>query len=245
MKGLCGVKRVSEDQVRTVIAPEPTKTWNPISHNILLNIVENSLLRNNLKISQKSFQLSHENHRFFGVYDLIGGFEHDDFGLSLGIRNSTDQRFPAGLAFGTKVFVCSNLMFEGDEVVSRKHTRFILDDMPLMVNNIIDNFLDRYLGTCHQIAYFKGYEISENEVKAFLWDISKEVLPYNFVKNEVFSAWKDPKYTEHQENTVWRLYNAITAAMKIRQKRNPYNAAFETQAVSGLLKQCWPLQNVA
>lgn len=243
MRGLCGVERASEEKVRAVIAPEPTETWHPISHNCLLDIVENTLNKNQLVISKKSFQLSHNNNRFFGVYDLVGDFVQDDFGLSLGIRNSTDQKFPAGLAFGTRVFVCSNLMFEGDEVVSRKHTRLIMNDLPIMVDSIIDSFLSRYLGTCRQIAHYKNCSLAENDAKAFLWDIAgRNILPYNFARKEVYPIWENPQYKEHSENTVWRLYNAITEAMKPRQDRNPHAALFETESIAFLMKEYWPLK---
>jgi hypothetical protein len=48
---------------------------------------------------------------------------------AVGIRNSHDKTFPAGLVAGTKVFCCDNLAFSGEVQISRKHTRFAERDL--------------------------------------------------------------------------------------------------------------------
>lgn len=48
-------------------------------------------------------------------------------GLRLvGLPNSHDQSYPAGLVAGTSVLVCDNRAFAGEVKISRKHTRFAL-----------------------------------------------------------------------------------------------------------------------
>lgn len=43
----------------------------------------------------------------------------------LGLRNSPDKMFPAGIVAGASVFVCDNLSFSGVINLARKHPRFI------------------------------------------------------------------------------------------------------------------------
>jgi hypothetical protein len=40
---------------------------------------------------------------------------------TVGPRNSQDWKFPIGIAFGSRVFVCSNLAFAGGHIIRRKH----------------------------------------------------------------------------------------------------------------------------
>jgi len=47
---------------------------------------------------------------------------YGDYTDAVGLRNSHDKSFPIGIAFGSRVFVCDNLAFIGDQVIRRKHT---------------------------------------------------------------------------------------------------------------------------
>ena len=40
----------------------------------------------------------------------------------VGVRNSHDKSFPAGLVIGASIFVCDNLSFSGEVKLARKHT---------------------------------------------------------------------------------------------------------------------------
>ena len=60
----------------------------------------------------------------------VDGRENDEWGTVVGLRNSHDKRFPAGLAMGAAPFVCDNLAFNGQVVLARKHTTNIMRDLP-------------------------------------------------------------------------------------------------------------------
>ena len=63
-----------------------------------------------------------------------GGGGGGDYAFVVGLRNSHDQSFPASLVIGSAVFVCDNLAFSGEVVLARRHTRFIVRDLPEMVD---------------------------------------------------------------------------------------------------------------
>jgi len=242
MQGLCGSGNITEDQVRNIIPPMPTETWHPISHGDFLDVVDNSLKNHGLSVVNKEFQTTHEDNRLFGVYDLNGDTSKDDFGFSLAVRNSTDKCFSAGLAGGTRVFVCSNLMFEGEIVVNRKHTRWILNDLPKKMDNIILNLVNQYRDTCNQIEYWKQEKVSEQEAKAFMWDIAnRQILPFNFVKKQIYSVWEKPLHDSHKGNSVWTLHNSISESLKIRRVKNPHAFAWQSEMISGMIKEKWSI----
>ena len=59
----------------------------------------------------------------FGLLEVANCQQTEDYAYVLGLRNSHDKRFPAGLAVGASVFVCDNLSFSGEIKIGRKHTR--------------------------------------------------------------------------------------------------------------------------
>jgi len=59
----------------------------------------------------------------------------------LGIRNSNNMRFPAGLALGVAPFVCDNLCFSGEVVISRRHTTNVISDLTKMISTSMDDLL--------------------------------------------------------------------------------------------------------
>jgi hypothetical protein len=59
----------------------------------------------------------------------------------LGLRNSNNKRFAAGMVIGIAPFVCDNLAFSGEVKLARKHTVHIKRDLPMMIDNKLDRLL--------------------------------------------------------------------------------------------------------
>jgi hypothetical protein len=62
--------------------------------------------------------------RNFGILEVRNGSLHSDYGLAVGLQNTHDRTYPAGLAFGSRVLVCSNLSFVHEVTLARRHTRY-------------------------------------------------------------------------------------------------------------------------
>ena len=118
-----GAREVQRMELATIEAPSPTKTWYPIAHRAILDSVWSTLEGAGFQIRQSRLSVSHGDARFFGTLDLATPIS-DGVALAVGIRNSTDQSFPIGFCCGQRVFVCDNLAFTSEIVVSKKHTRF-------------------------------------------------------------------------------------------------------------------------
>ena len=106
-----GDNRVERSDVKSAHTPSSTRTWQPIAHNKLLETVEDSLSRKGFFITNESHGLSHNGDRYFGLLEIRSGDEHQDYRSVVGVRNSHDKRFPAGVVLGNCVLVCSNLAF--------------------------------------------------------------------------------------------------------------------------------------
>ena len=121
----CGAELVHRNSLYEVPTPKPTATWFPLSHTSVLNEIEVQLRACGFRVTDEAHALSHNGDRYFGVLSVtLPSRNIADFGWVVGLRNSHDQTYPAGLVAGTRVFVCDNLAFSGQVQISRKHTRF-------------------------------------------------------------------------------------------------------------------------
>src|SRR5215813_4032222 len=155
----CGASAVPRAALSEVITPERTSTWVPIPHTALIDQVELALNNNNLKITGEAHSLTHTGNRYFGLYQIQNGAAHDDYSWILGLRNSHDKSFPAGMVAGASVFVCDNLSFSGEVRVFRKHTVFIWRDMPAVVQRGIGQLMEHWHSQDQRIEAYKNTQL--------------------------------------------------------------------------------------
>jgi hypothetical protein len=117
----CGAQYVDLAEVDNVKTPRSTNSWRPIPHAELITTVQRTLVTTNLRISAQAHSLSHEGQRYFGFMEAHAQKSSDDYCWVLGLRNSHDKTFPAGIVAGASVFVCDNLSFSGEIKFARKH----------------------------------------------------------------------------------------------------------------------------
>ncbi len=107
----CGANAATREQIAATATPARTATWVPIPHDRLLVGVQECLARAGLSVVSQAHGLTRDGNRYFGLLQLAtSGNEPNDFGLVVGLRNSHDRSFPAGLAVGASIFVCDNLV---------------------------------------------------------------------------------------------------------------------------------------
>src|SRR5438067_10456704 len=157
----CGTHHVERREVEKVPTPGGTETWTPIPHTQLIQQVEKTLAANQLTVGSFAHCLSHGNNRYFGLMEVQNGENSDEYCWVLGIRNSHDKTFPAGLVAGSSVFVCDNLSFSGEVKLSRKHTIFILRDLPQLVERGIGRMLEKWHDRHVRFDAYKNKRITE------------------------------------------------------------------------------------
>src|SRR5262249_39136332 len=140
-----GASAVDREALANVATPARTATWQPIPHAQLLSGVQRSLERAGLVVVNEAHGLTRDGARYFGLLQRGAGDDQDG-GLVVGLRNSHDKSFPAGLVVGSSVFVCDNLSFSGEVRLARKHTVNIERDLP----GLIDGAVGR-LGTLRRL----------------------------------------------------------------------------------------------
>jgi hypothetical protein len=207
-----GGYEVSLDELAMLPVSAPTETYFPIPHIDLVEMVKNSLFRTGYSITDETHAVAGE--RYFGLMDLKS--DYADRTTTLGLRNSHDQKFPAGMVVGNRVFVCSNLAFNGEVKFSRRHTTHIMRDLPRLIDSSIGKINDFETSQAARIEAYKTTELDIKDVDHALMSILRaKILPANTVV-KALEEFNHPRHDEFKKdgNTVWRIYNATTEFLK-------------------------------
>ena len=228
----CGANRVDFRDVTAVRTPSPTSTWTPIPHRQLIQTVEKTLATHHLEIGSFAHSLSHEGQRYFGLMEIQSTQASDDYCWVLGLRNSHDKTFPAGIVAGASVFVCDNLSFSGEVKFARKHTRFIVRDLPQLVSRSIGLLLSKWHDQDQRIAAYKHSDLDDADAHDLIIRACDVGVCSNRLIPEVLQEWREPRHEAFNRRDVWSLFNAFTEALKTG---NLAELPKRTEALHGLL----------
>lgn len=222
----------TRDDVRSIIAPDPTKTWNPVSHAAVMDSIDRSMQSLGIGVRSERFELSRDGDNLFASMRL----DQDINGKSveIGYRNSTSKKFAVGITAGTYTMVCSNLIFTGEYLEFRKHTaRLSLDEMQLIANRAISNNIE----TAQNFAAWQNglveiqvggglpssYDIPTRD--AFRSDF--ESLTFAAMATGAVPASKFPRildaYKEERQrggDTLYTFYNTLTNTLNESSRQN-------------------------
>jgi hypothetical protein len=228
----CGAGQIDREKLSLVPTPMRTPTWVPIPHDRLLLGVLDTLTRNHMELVNEAHGVTRDGNRYFGLLQVANGQNSDDFGLVIGLRNSHDKSFPAGLVVGASVFVCDNLSFSGEVRLARKHTAHVERDLPSLITRAVGQLGELRNTQDRRFAAYKQTELSDGQAHDLLIQaIDARVLPVTKLPNAL-AEWRAPRHEEfRQGKTAWRLFNAFTEALKGHLDL----LAARTQALHGLM----------
>jgi hypothetical protein len=218
--------------------PEASPTWQPVSHDVFDNLVRTSLSKAGVEVHASSYGLSKPTswgfrHRMFAVLQTQDVILNGQVGLTIGLRNSTDQSLAAGLVFGSRVFVCDNLAFSGEYVIRRKHTSRIMDDLPGLIDRGVGKYFEQVDRQQVLFEALQNRSLSDREAyHAMVLAASRGIVSYSRVK-DVRKEWHTPSHEVFSPRNAWSLYNAFT---EVAKKYVPITAADRTLRLTGFFR---------
>jgi hypothetical protein len=225
-----GARIVEPEVLREVHTPEPTASWTPVPHFALVKSVRGALTDSGAEIVKEEHALYRDGARYFGLLHL--GENNDGGNTVVGIRNSHDKTFPAGLSLGNRVFVCDNLSFSGDVTVARKHTRFIGRDLDRLIYAAVGKLADLKVKQAARFVAYRNYGLTNPEAH----DLIIRALLARVISGEgvakVVGGWREPEHEDFRLRNVWSLFNSFTEVLK---GINPTAALKRTMTLHGLL----------
>ena len=200
-------KFVDRNALALVPTPQPTATWRPVPHIDVVNAVEEAITNRGMTIESERFGLARDQQKMFGVITLSKR-SISEWTRCVGIRNSHDQSFAAGICCGVSVLVCSNLCFGGEFVIKRRHTSGI--DLVSMVDETMSVMTDSYLTLENRLLELHEQSVTDDEARIIIVKAAEygaipscDILP-------VFKEYLSPQHEEFTERSQWSLLNAFT-----------------------------------
>jgi len=228
----CGGEVVSRGELLGVPTPQGTRTWYPMSHGTILDEVETQLRGCGFQITNETHALSHGGARYFGVLSVtVIGRSNRDFGWVVGLRNSHDQKYPAGLVAGTRVFVCDNLAFSGEVRISRKHTRYAERDLRHLTARAVGQLGERFMGLDQRVTRYKSTDIDDPRAHDMVIRAVDAAAITPAQIPDVLEHWRKPEHEAFLPRTAWSLFNAFT---EVHKTVNPHTALRRGEALHGL-----------
>ena len=232
----CGAREVTRTELDAVNAPPPTATWFPIAHRAVIDAVTGTLTDSGFEVRRAQFGLARNDARMFATLDLVSELA-PGVSLSVGVRNSTDKSFPLGFAAGSRVFVCDNLAFRSDILVTRKHTRFGRQRFEGEIARAVVTLGSFREHETRRVLALQQREIPDDRAEALmLRSFEAGVVSHRFLP-AVIREWRSPSFEEFRPRTAWSLLNAFTTALGSRAKSNPQEYARTTMWLGGLIDE--------
>ena len=132
-------------------------------------------------------------------------------------RNSHDKKFPIGVGFGSRVFVCDNLAFIADHVIKRKHTANAKRDLPGLIGDLVEPLTEQREQQHRMFERYKATRITDERADHAILDMYRDGVINIQRVADVVREWETPSFEEFQaERNAWRLLNAATFALRGR-----------------------------
>jgi len=211
----CGADEVPWADVELCPTPESTKSHVPIPHAELIRGVLDRVTSGGLEIVQQRHSLTKGGLKYFGLVEVRPPGENpDDYGLVLGLRNAHDKTASAGIAVGAGVFVCDNLSFSGEAVLSRAHTKNIRRDLPRVIATAVGRIGELRGIQDKRFDAYRNYPLCDVEAH----DLMIQALDVKALGSTsippLVNEWRKPSYDYGDEKTIWRFFNGCTEVMK-------------------------------
>jgi len=214
----CGGHSVESTEVQAVATPMATDSWMPIPHFSLVERLREIVTDAGMEITQEAHALARGGLRYFGLFQVAGvpNFSQEEtMGTVIGLRNSHDKSFPAGINAGSAPFVCDNLCFHNEIKIARRHTKFILRDLPTLLAGAFGKLTSTWGNNAKRIEAYQQRQLDDKEAHDVLarayrcGAVSKTHLA------DVLDQWHSPEHGEWKpERNLWGLHNAFTNVMR-------------------------------
>jgi hypothetical protein len=228
-----GGELVPYEAIRKLQTPPATATHVPIEHHRLIELTRVTLGMFGHEIVEEHYALDHDGQRFFGLMELRSPYT--GYRDTLGLRNSHDKTFPIGIAFGSAVFVCSNLAFHSDHVIRRKHTANAKRELPGLLMEIIEPLALQRERQAKTIEHYRHAMLTDQQADHITMQLYRAGAINVQRIATVDREWHEPTFDEFKdERSAWRYFNAVTYALDGRVAENPQATRLLHQTIDGV-----------
>ena len=245
-----GAHRATKEEVVSIPVPAKTRSYQPVSHEKFINLIHAMAGDFGLELGNPQYGVSAPDketrfcQRLFGTFDVIGQDHMDNqVRLMIGFRNSYDKSLAAGVCFGSRVFVCDNLVFTGmageNGIKGAAFHRHTVNVHPVFTERlklamsqfeVFRNFQEKFYGRLQEtrVDQDRAYATIVRAVKADALpnkDVIRVADEWDYQAEVPDGDIDRPWYKDFQERNAWSLLNAFTEEAKKDQEKNIVTAS--------------------
>ena len=232
-----GDKIATFEDVCAIETPHATPSWRPIAHGRLVETLENAAQAHGANVVQSAHLLGRDGARYFGLYQVNIPSAAGDVASVLGLRNSHDKAFRAGIMAGDAPFVCSNLCFHNEIVLGRKHTAGMsLRVMEMCMLEVVSRLIEARGLIDARNERLKNTRLNDARAHDIIIQAARAgaCAPSHVAK--VADQWHTPEHAEFGgAKNAWRLQNAFTNVWRGTPQHTPQRSAALTQVINANL----------
>jgi hypothetical protein len=201
----------TKEELFAVNTPAETKTYTPISHQSLYEVLAENLDKAGLQVKRELFTSARSGQQMFGQMVVGSGF--DDIDMSLGFRNSYDKSMQIGMVGGGNVIVCSNGMFKGDIRKMHMHYGNVKQEIESMAAEVVGTLDKHFKSLRKDSKKLQEVKIDETVIAHVLGELFYQ---QDFLTTTQLKVIKDELelLKNFGKETMWDLYNHTTEALK-------------------------------
>lgn len=230
----CGGGQVDRQELARIEPPDSTETWFPLKHSTVLDTVESSLSQAGFGIADMRLATAQDGLEFFATIQL-NTLLGDSEALTVGVRNSNNKRFPLGFCVGRRTFVCDNLAFSSDIVISKKHTRFGEERYTEGIHHAVAQLGQYQEVETRRIEALQATPVTPVEADALILRAAEKGVIGWRQAPKVLEEWRNPQFEEHTDDNRYCLLQAFTAVLRNRFDKYPLKAAYESIQIQQFL----------
>lgn len=229
---------VSYDDLRNIVPPPSTQYWNPTAHVELVDTLKDALGARGYRVAREQFALGSHGLKLFGTFDLDNELV-PGVGTAIGFRHSNDKRIAREIVGGGRVFVCDNMCFSGDTVIThQKHMwRY---NLKAGIEQGLDKWQRKQGRMIADISRLADTVVTDKDAQALLakalfeGKITQKTfnISYDLFFNK---APRQPEaFADCAPRSAWGLHNALTRALKESNPNVQFNNTIELGRVFGI-----------
>jgi hypothetical protein len=131
--------------------------------------------------------------------------------------------------------VCDNLAFRSELLVRRKHTRFGEQRFANEIAAAVQSLASFKQAEEVRIKRMMQADLNEDQAYALILRAFEKAMISSLSIGKVLKEWHDPAHDYGTGDTLWKLLNCFTTALRDRKVRCPAEYAGQTIRLNALL----------
>lgn len=204
----CRFSTMAELAATDAFCPPATDSWRPIPHSLVHDRLVEAVEARGLTIISDRVALSDaskpragrqyatdaeaytgDGARMFGLITIESDIPGVGFGI--GYRSSYDKTLALAIACGLNVFICDNMMLNGDQIQLRKHTSMI--DIVAETRKALNKAVRQFVPLTQFVTDLRGMPVSNASADTIIIDAMEAGILPGTSALDVARAWRHGK----------------------------------------------------